>query len=373
MKKTGFIWDESYLWHSNGDSALMLPAGGLVEKDIHAENAETKRRVKNLLERSKYIKQLECIDPREATEVEIKYVHSPEYIKEVKKVSENGGGGIGNMTYVGPDSFEIASLAIGGALSGVDAVMEGKIKNAYVLTRPPGHHAEKDYGSGFCLFNNVAIAAHYARKTYGIDRIMIVDWDVHHGNGTESAFYDDPNTLVMSLHQEYVFPAGRGNAEDVGTGKAQGHNINIPLPAGTADEGYLTVLEELVVPIAEQFKPEFIFISAGQDPSRFDPLGRMLMTAEGFEKMTNVIIDIANRYAKGRLVACHEGGYSSAYVPFCTLKIIEALNGIPSNVKDPFPEDVHGAPMYYNQRDTIEKVKRIQSDFWQLTDSTTYL
>lgn len=368
MEKTGFICDESYFWHSNGDSALMLPAGGLVEKDVHVENAETKRRVKSLLERSKFIKQLECIEPREASQEEIEYNHSPEYIMKVKELSENGGGSIGNLTHVGPNSYNIASLATGGALTGVDAVMEGKVQNVYALTRPPGHHAEKDYGSGFCLFNNVAIAAHYARKKYGLKKIMIIDWDVHHGNGTESSFYHDPEILFFSLHQEFVFPAGRGNAGDIGEEKGQGYNVNIPLPAGTGDEGYLSALEELVVPIAEEFKPELILISAGQDPSRFDPLGRMLMTADGFGKMTKVIKNIAERHANGRIVACHEGGYSKAYVPFCTLKVIETLSGLISNVKDPFPDDVHGAPIYNNQKEAIEKVKEIQSTFWPLSD-----
>ncbi|MBP2076043.1 class II histone deacetylase [Oceanobacillus polygoni] len=369
MKKTGFICDESYFWHSNGDSALMLPAGSLVEKDIHVENAETKRRVKNLLERSKFIKQLNCIEPREATRDELELNHSSKYITKVQQLSKSGGGDLGNLTHAGPDSYEIASLAVGGALTGVDEVMEGNVQNVYALTRPPGHHAEKDYGAGFCLFNNVAIAAKYAKEKYNLKKVMIIDWDVHHGNGTESSFYDDPDILFISLHQEFVFPAGRGNVEDIGDGKGKGYNVNIPLPAGTGDEGYLLALKEIVVPIANQFKPELVLISAGQDASRFDPLGRMLMTAKGFAEMTKIIKRIADRYANGRIVACHEGGYSQAYVPFCTLKIIETLSGLSSNVKDPFPDDVHGAPIYDIQKRAIEKVRKIQSAFWDLSHS----
>nr|WP_318036021.1 hypothetical protein [Halobacillus shinanisalinarum] len=219
---------------------------------------------------------------------------------------------------------------------------------------------------GFCLFNNAAIAANYAKEKYGLNRIMILDWDVHHGNGTESAFYSDPDVLFVSIHQEYVFPAGRGLHEHTGEEEGQGYNVNIPLPAGTGDDGYLYAFEKIVVPIAEQFDPELIIVSAGQDPSRFDPLGRMLMTADGFGKMTSIVKKMAERHCNGRLIALHEGGYSTSYVPFCTLRIIEELTGLKSGVDDPFPSDVHGAPVYSNQKDAIAKVVHTQSEFWKL-------
>lgn len=364
--RTGFVCDESYFWHSNGESALMLKAGGMVEKDIHVENAETKRRVKNLLERTKFIKQLTLIDPKEATREEIELVHSAEYVERVKNLSETEGGDAGKLAMVGPNSYEIALLSAGGALTAVDAVMDRRVRNSYVLSRPPGHHAEKEEGSGFCIFNNVAIAAQYAKKKYQLNKILILDWDVHHGNGTESAFYEDPDVLFISLHQEYTFPAGRGAAIDVGSGAGRGYNVNIPLPAGTGDEGYLLAFEKVIEPIVDQFRPELILISAGQDPSRFDPLGRMLMTAKGFGKIAAIVKQLAEKHCNGRLVAIHEGGYSAAYVPFCTLKIIESLSGLDSGVKDPFPDDVHGAPIYSNQLEAIEKVIEIQTEFWDL-------
>lgn len=362
-KKTGFICHESYFWHHTGSGAMMAPVGGWIEADVHSENPATKRRVKNLLERSGFIEQLETISPRMATKEEIELNHSSEYISRVKELSNTTGGDAGEMAIVGPDSYEIALLSTGGALTAVDAVMAGKVENVYALTRPPGHHAEKEKGMGFCLFNNVAIAAKYARKKYGVERVLILDWDVHHGNGTESSFYDDPNVLFISLHQEYTFPTGRGLVEHVGEGDGKGYNINIPLPAGTGNKGYLNILEQIVTPVADQFQPQLILISAGQDASKFDPLGRMIVDAEGYKQMTWIMKQLAEKHCNGRLIAVHEGGYSTAYVPFCTLKIIEGLSGLDSKVTDPFP-DVHKAPLYSNQKEAIDQVIKVHSEFW---------
>ena len=366
--KTGFICHESYFWHDTGNGALFLPPGGLVEVDVHSENPATKRRVKNLLERSGYINHLVCIAPREATVEEIQYYHSLDYINRVKELSDGAGGDAGEFAIVGKGSYEIALLSVGGALEAVDAVMQNKVQNVYALIRPPGHHAEKDKGMGFCLFNNVAIAAFYARKKYGLKRIMIIDWDVHHGNGTQSAFYDDPEVLFISIHQEGNYPPGSGPAEDTGEGEGNGFNINIPLPAGTGNAGYLYAIEKIIEPVADQFKPELVLVSAGQDPSVFDPLARMMVTSDGFYEIATRIKRIAERHCQGRLVACHEGGYSAAYVPFCTLRVIEALSGIESGVEDPFLIATHGMPVNVlqdNQKEAVERVINIQSKFWK--------
>src|SRR5699024_5614749 len=331
-KTTGFICDESYFWHQTGDGALNIRSGGWVQADTHAENPESKRRVKNLLERSGFMDELKQIKPRTATVEEMEMNHDSEYIKRVERLSNEGGGDAGFHAIVGPDSYEIALKSTGGALTAVDAVMEGTIKRAYALVRPPGHHAEPNEGSGFCLFNNVAIAAKYTRKRYGLKKIAILDWDVHHGNGTETAFYNDPDVLVISVHQENIFPKSRGGIEDVGEGEGKGKNVNIELPAGTGNEGYFYAFDQMIEPLIDQFEPELILISAGQDASRFDPLGRMLVTAEGYYEMTMRIKALADKHSSGRLIACHEGGYSTAYVPFCTLRIIEALEGKKSQV-----------------------------------------
>ncbi|WML31753.1 class II histone deacetylase [Neobacillus sp. OS1-32] len=370
--KTGFIYDESYFWHDTGNGALCLRPGGWIQADTHSENPETKRRAKNLLERSGFIKELEVIAPRAATREEVELNHVPSYIDKVKELSDANGGDAGEIAIVGVGSYEIALLSAGGALTGVDAVMSGEVQNVYALTRPPGHHAEPEYGRGFCIFNNVAIAARYAREKYGLKRIMILDWDVHHGNGTETAFYHDPEVLFISLHQEFNFPPDRGFVEHIGEDAGKGYNVNIPLPAGTGNAGYLYALEKIVGPIADQFKPELIIVSAGQDPSPFDPLAQMMVTAEGFGKMAEAVKEIAERHCDGRLVVCHEGGYSTAYVPFCTLRVIEALKGAKSKVEeDPYELVIKGLPsdvLAAHQKEAVEKVLKAQSEFWKFND-----
>ncbi|WP_138419554.1 class II histone deacetylase [Aquibacillus sediminis] len=366
--KTGFLYDESYFWHDTGNGALFLPPGGWIEADEHGESPKSKRRVKNLLERTKFIDELHLIKPRPATREEVEQNHTRSYVERVKQLSYTTGGDGGELALVGVGSYEIALLSAGGAISSVDAVMEGEVQNMYALTRPPGHHAEREMGMGFCLFNNVAIAARHAREKYGLKRIMIIDWDVHHGNGTEDSFYDDPEVLFVSLHQEFNFPPNRGYAEHVGEGEGRGYNVNIPLPAGTGNAGYLHALEEAVVPIADQFKPELILVSAGQDPSAFDPLGQMMMTADGFGKMTSVVKKMAEKHCEGRLVACHEGGYSPAYVPFCSLRVMEALSGVQSKVtEDPYYGPLAGLPsdiLASHQKKAVEHVIEVQSNYW---------
>lgn len=367
--KTGFICDESYFWHDTGNGALFLSPGGWIEADEHGESPKSKRRVKNLLERSRFIEELHVLKPRPATRKEVEWNHARSYIDRVESLSRTEGGDAGELAIVGRGSYEIALLSAGGVISGIDAVMKGEVKNVYALTRPPGHHAERDKGIGFCLFNNVAIAAHYAKKEYNLKRILIIDWDVHHGNGTESSFYDDPEVLTISLHQEYNFPSNRGDVEDVGEDRGAGFNVNIPLPAGTGNAGYLHAIEKIISPIAEQFKPEIILVAAGQGASVFDPLAQMMVTADGFKKMAVAIKELAQQICGGRLVLCHEGGYSAAYVPICTLKIIEGISGLQSEVReDPYHETIKGLPtniLSPHQKHAIEQVIGVQSPFWK--------
>lgn len=370
MKKTGFIYDESYFWHDNGSGALHLSSGGWIQADVFGEDPETKRRVKNLLEVSGMMKQLTTIEPRSATRENIEMFHEPAYIDKVKQLSDANGGDAGLNAIVGRGSYEIALLSAGGAMTAVDAVMDGDVENVYALTRPPGHHAEADQGMGFCLFNNVAIAAKHAKKKYNLERILVLDWDVHHGNGTEQAFYEDDNTLFISLHQDRNFPGNTGFVEHCGEGKGEGYNVNIPLPAGTGNAGYMHAFENVVEPIVDQFKPELILISAGQDPNFFDPLARMMVTADGFYRFAKFMKKLADKHCDGKLVLCHEGGYSRAYVPFCSLAIVEAISGIKTEVEDPFMEGL-GSPvdtLFDHEKEAIQKVIDQQSKYWDFND-----
>ncbi|KKE77710.1 class II histone deacetylase [Bacilli bacterium] len=366
--KTGFIYHESYFWHDTGNGALSLPPGGWIEADEHGESPKSKRRIKNLLERSEFIDELNTIKPQVATRQEIEKVHDSSYVEKVKQLSNTNGGDAGLAALVGRGSYEIALLSAGGTITGVESVMHGEVQNVYVLTRPPGHHAEKNQGMGFCLFNNVAIAANYAREKYGIKRIMILDWDVHHGNGTENIFYDDSDILFFSIHQELNFPPNRGLVEHVGSGEGEGYNVNIPLPAGTGNAGYKYALEKVVSPIAEEFKPELIIVSAGQDANVFDPLARMMVTADGFGEIALLVKEMADEFCHGRLVLSHEGGYSAAYVPFCTLRIIESLSGLKSKVTvDPYHEVIATLPfniLKADQKEAVDAVVKLQSKYW---------
>jgi acetoin utilization deacetylase AcuC-like enzyme len=330
---TGLVWHERYMWHDTGHAAGPFPAGGWIEPDVHAENPLTKRRFKNLLDVSGMTPQLRAIEPRIATVDEICRFHERAYVERIKALSDDNGGDAGGLTPFGPGSYEIALLAAGGVLAAVDAVLDGEVANAYALVRPPGHHALADAGMGFCIFGNVAVAAHHLRSVDA--RVAIVDWDVHHGNGTQSAFYENGDVLTISLHQDGCFPPGSGGVFENGEAAGAGANINVPLPRGGGRGAYVAAFERVVVPALDRFAPDFLLVASGLDASAMDPLGRMQMHSDGYRELTELMLAVAERQCAGRLVMAHEGGYSSAYVPFCGLAIIEALSGIESGVEDP--------------------------------------
>lgn len=333
---TGFVWDEWYMWHDTGSAASFLPAGGPIQPDTHAENPEPKRRFHNLLDISGVLDTLTSIDPRPATREEIHRFHAPEYVDEVAAASEAGGGDAGDLTPFGPDSYEIARLAAGGVIEATDAVLDGSVDNAYALVRPPGHHAEADIGRGFCLFGNIAIAAMHAHAERNLDRIAVVDFDVHHGNGTQKAFWTDSDALTISLHQDNFFPPGEGGIDEVGEDEGRGYSLNVPLPPGSGVGAYESAFERVVVPALDAYEPELIYLAAGVDSGAIDPLGRQMLHSDGYRTLTRMLLDAADKHCDGRLVAAHEGGYSSAYAPFSGLAIIEELRGKRSDVEDPF-------------------------------------
>ena len=349
---TGFVFHELYLWHDTGSAASWAPPGPFVQPEPHVENPETKRRLKNLLEVSGLADHLVEIKPRPATEAEVLRFHTPDYLDRIKRLSAAGGGEAGRDTPFGPGGYEIALLAAGGVICAVDAVLDGTVDNVYALVRPPGHHAEAGEGIGFCIFGNVAIAALHARAARGIERIATVDWDVHFGNGTQSAFYGDAGVLTISIHQE----CPNGAMDETGEGAGVGCNLNVPLPAGSGDGAYRAVIDRVVAPALRRYRPELIIIPCGLDANMYDPLGRMMVTSEAYRVMTSSLMELAGELCGGHLVVAHEGGYSSAYVPYCGLAIIEALSGVRTAVEDPFHDSGTAAlsnRVYPHQEDVI--------------------
>jgi acetoin utilization deacetylase AcuC-like enzyme len=333
---TGWVWHERYAWHDTGHGAGALPVSELVEPEDHVESPASKRRFRNLVEVSGLLERLVPIPPRMATEEELLRFHTPEYVARIRELSASGGGRSDVETHVGRGSYEIALLAAGGCMEAVDAVLDGRVGNAYALVRPPGHHAGSDGSCGFCIFGNTALAAMHARDARGLSRVAVVDWDVHHGNGTEEAFYGDPSVLTISLHQDNNFPVGSGKAEHEGAGEGEGYNINVPLPPGSGEGAYVAAFERIVAPALRAHRPELVLLASGFDASALDPLGRQMLHSEAYRRLARIFMDVAEEVCGGRIVACHEGGYSTSYVPFCGLAVVEELSGVRTGVEDPF-------------------------------------
>ncbi|MCB1379978.1 MAG: class II histone deacetylase [Alphaproteobacteria bacterium] len=333
---TGFVFHELYMWHNTWNWAQIFAPGLTIQPGEHAENPETKRRFRNLLEVSGLLDHLVSIKPRYATEDELARFHTREHIARIKEMSAGFGGDASTLTPFGTGSFEIAQLAAGGTMAAFDAVIEGKVRNAYALVRPPGHHAIAGVGMGFCLFGNAVVAIMHARAAHKLGRIATVDWDVHHGNGTQAAFYDDPATLTISLHQDNLFPPDSGGLTENGAGRGEGYNLNIPLPPGSGDGAYVEAFRRVVIPALQAFKPDLIVVPSGFDASGVDPLGRMMVSSDGYRQMTRLLLVAADELCGGRLVMTHEGGYSAMYVPYCGLAVLEEMTGIRTHVEDPW-------------------------------------
>jgi acetoin utilization deacetylase AcuC-like enzyme len=315
------------MWHDAGRWAGFVPPGGLVQPGDTFEHPESKRRLYNLIEASGLGAKLLRIEPRAATTEELGRFHTSTYLARLRDQSAAGGGDAGEFTPFGPGSYDIACLAAGGVIEAVDAVLDRRVDNAYALVRPPGHHAEHDRGRGFCLLGNIAVAVMHARAVRGVGRVAVVDWDVHHGNGTQAAFYGDPEVLTVSLHQERAYPLDSGDLSETGEGRGRGYNLNLPLPAGSGDGAYRAAMQRIVLPALYRMRPELIVIACGFDASFLDPLGRMLCHSGTYRELTRSVLLAARELCSGRLLLCHEGGYSPAYVPACGLAVLEELSG----------------------------------------------
>jgi acetoin utilization deacetylase AcuC-like enzyme len=326
-RSVGLVFDDRYLAHNTGlylvQERDQFPFSTPVP---HHSSPGQVSRAKHLMDLAGVTDLMTRIEACEASDEALLAYHTPGHLKHIAAVSKTGGdAGAGAPMGIGSD--RIARLAAGGAMAAVSAVLEGSVDSAYALIRPPGHHAMADKAMGFCIYNNVVIAARHAQSSHGVERVLILDWDVHHGNGTQAAFYDDPDVMFISIHQDNLYPPDWGMESQTGEGKGQGFTVNIPMPAGTGNAGYREAFRCIVAPVATAFKPEMIIISAGQDASLMDPLGRMSLTTQGFREMAQTMLEVAGQVCGGRMVVCQEGGYAPEYAPYCTAVIAETMTG----------------------------------------------
>ncbi len=357
MTRTGFVWHERFMWHFNGPASGTYQVAGDLEPGVHVENAETKRKLKNLLDAYEVTPRLQALDVAEATDEDLLRFHTPEYVARVHQLSDGQGGDAGEYAPVGRGSAEIARLGVGGTSAAILAVAGGDVDNAYSLVRPPGHHAERDRGRGFCIFNNVGLGVMKAIDAGLVQRVAIVDWDVHHGNGTQQAFFDRPDVLTISLHQDMLYPVDLGGHDEIGDGDGRGFNINVPLPAGSGGGAYTAAIDQVVVPALQAFRPDMIVVACGFDAAYFDPMSHMLLMASHFRQFTKTMLQLADELCGGRLMMNHEGGYSDFYVPFCGVAVIEELSGISAGVRDPYARtaDVANQLLMPHQQDFIDR------------------
>ncbi len=310
---TGLVADEISLQHITGLR--------------HPERPERFTAVLNSLRSAGLTERLHAIESRQATEDELTLCHTREYVTLARHDISSGAGHLSTGdTIVGPGSFDVALSAAGGVLQAVDAVMTAKVRNAFCVQRPPGHHATPGRGMGFCIFNNVAVAARYARKQHGADRILIADWDVHHGNGTQDTFYEDPSVLFFSTHQSPWYP-GTGMPDETGEGAGRGTTINCPFPSGAGRDEILGVFRAELLAAAGDFRPDLIFISAGFDSRLGDPLGEFTLDDNDFSELTSLMMEIADQSAGGRLISVLEGGYDLAGLGSAAVAHVRTLVG----------------------------------------------
>lgn len=338
--RTGVVLDRRYEAHDTG-------AG-------HPERPERIRAIRDLMDAYRR-EGLVAIEPRLATDAEIALNHDPAHVARVAATAGRARTAFDADTPVCAESYATAALAAGGYLRLLEAMLAGDVDNGFAFVRPPGHHAEPDRAMGFCLFNNVAIGAHWLRAR-GVGRILIVDWDVHHGNGTQESFWNDPDTLYASIHQ-YPFYPGTGAASEVGGGAAAGRTVNVPLPAGCGDDEYIAAFTDLVAPVARQFRPEVVLVSAGFDADHRDPLAGMQATEAGFGALARIVMRIAEESAAGRVAAVLEGGYDLAALRAAVPAVLDELGGARLREAIPTP-----AP----RQSVLAPARAAQRRFWEI-------
>jgi acetoin utilization deacetylase AcuC-like enzyme len=294
--KTGFVYHERFLDHDTGPG--------------HPERPDRLKAIETHLKETNLWTKLQHVMIDHASEEWILKVHTPQHVKFIREACQRGMTVLDQGdTHACKESYEIALLAAGGVMAGIDAVVNNLLTNVFCAVRPPGHHAERNAVMGFCLFNNVAVGARYAQLCHDVERVAIIDWDVHHGNGTQDIFYDDKSVFYFSTHQ-YPFYPGTGSRSERGTGEGDGYTLNIPMRAGCGEPEYLEAFTKEIVPVLDGYRPDLIIISAGFDAHKDDPLANINLTEESFARMTSILIEAANKYCNGRIVSVLEGGYN---------------------------------------------------------------
>ncbi len=334
----------------------------------HPESAERLRAIVRDLKgfRSAHPEKVQFTEPAKAQHVDVQLVHSASYIRTVEDACRSGGSildaeGDTVVTYA---SCEVALHAVGGTLKAVDLVMEGTCRNSFALVRPPGHHAGRDYARGFCIFNNVALAAEYLLRKFGLKRVLILDIDAHHGNGTQEIFYATDRVLYLSLHEDpRVFP-GTGFVEEIGEGEGLGHNVNVPLPFGSGDQIYLRAFKEIAQPIVRLYKPEFTLVSTGLDCHYTDPVGSLSLSIAGYREIIRTIVRMASSLSCGRLLCVLEGGYSLSFLGRIATTVVAEMSSTSCEIVDDSPRISESVGKKSEQ--VLREVKRTLSRFWDL-------
>jgi acetoin utilization deacetylase AcuC-like enzyme len=338
----GFVYDPIFLEHETG---------------AHPENPDRLRATMALLEEAGLIERLERVEARDATADELALVHDPRYVAELERVAREGGGWADPDTLITPRSFDAAVRVVGGTLTAVDAVTAGDVASAFCLVRPPGHHSSVRRAMGFCLLNHVAVASAYARARHGIERVAIVDIDVHHGNGTQDAFYTEPGVLYISTH-EYPFYPGTGAVSETGEGGGRGYTINIPMPHRSGDAEHRRAFEEVVVPALRRYRPELVLVSAGFDAHFADEIAGQMLSVDGYGALVSMVKAAAGELCGGRVVVALEGGYHLVALPWCVRRTIELLLG-DEPTPDPLGTPATPAPPRFEE--VLAEVKRVHS------------
>ena len=323
------------------------------ETGAHVETPKRLEVIYDMLDAEGFRERTVAVMPRHATEEEVALNHTTRYIWMLKEMPP---GRLDADTVISERSFETAMLAAGGSIEMVDAVLEGRIKRSFAFLRPPGHHAERERGMGFCLFNNVAIAARHLIERRSLSRIAVVDWDLHHGNGTQNSFYGEKEVLYISIHQSPCYP-GTGMLHEVGEGEGEGFTVNLPIPAGIGDRGYLQAFEEFFRPIILRYEPEIILVSAGFDPHAWDPLGGMEVTSGGFGAMGRVLMETADEVCRSRIAFFLEGGYSLEGLRESAREVLAEMlgeRGAQATLPPPGPDIAA----------VLERARTVQEPYW---------